>query len=300
MNSSSPFKIAVWLLLCLIWGSTWVVIKIGLGDLPPLGFAATRFFLAVVILYVILRALKVPLPATLAQWKLMAVTGVLQFSVTYSLVFWAEQHISSGLTAVLQATISVFGLLLAWKFLPNERITPLKVAAVVLGLAGVAVIFSDQLRVQDTMAFWGSVAVIVSAYAASQSSILIKAQGAGIHPGAMVWSQMVCGLPPVIVWSLISEGSPLAYRWTWQAVACVLYLTVVGTVAAFWLFYWLLERVESNQAMMISVVTPLIAVLIGWLVLGETLPAQTAIGGALILGSIALIVVRQSAPRPAS
>jgi len=295
MNSSSSLKITVWLILCLIWGSTWVVIKIGLGDLPPLGFAATRFFLAVVILFIILRALKIPLPKGRAQWKLMALTGVLQFSVNYSLIFWAEQHISSGLTAVLQATISVFGLLLAWKFLPTERITPLKISAVVLGLAGVAVIFSDQLRVQDTMAFFGSAAVIVSAYAASQSSILVKARGAGIHPGAMVWSQMVCGLPPVIAWSLIAEGNPLRYHWTWQAVACVLYLTVIGTIAAFWLFYWLLERVESNQAMMISVVTPLIAVLIGWLVLGETLPAQTAIGGALVMSSIALIVIRRRA-----
>jgi drug/metabolite transporter (DMT)-like permease len=285
-------NLIVWLFLCLIWGSTWIVIKLGLSDLPPMGFAAMRFLLAVGILYVVLRIRRIPLPNKATEWRLMALTGVLQFSVTYGLIFWAEQHISSGLTAVLQATISVFGLLLAWIFLPAERITPFKLLAVVVGIVGVAVIFGDQLRVQSTLAFFASVGVVVSAYSASQSSILVKAKGGTMHPAALLFGQMLCGLPPIILYSVLVEGNPLSYHWTLRAVAAIFYLTILGTVIAFWLFYWLLSRVESTMPMMISVVTPLIAVLLGWIILGETLPSQTLFGGILIMASIALTIFK--------
>ena len=97
---------------------------------------------------------------------------------------------------------------------------------------------------------------------------------------------MIFGLPAIIAYALVAEGNPLALNWTWRAIVCVLYLTIVGTIAAFWLYYWLLSRIESTKAMMISLVTPLIAVVIGNLVLGETLPPQTIGGGLLIMTSI--------------
>src|SRR5215213_124799 len=132
-------KIFVWLILCLVWGTTWIFIKIGLRDLPPITFAAARFLLAVLILVPLIRVLRLEMPRTAAQWKLIALTGFLQFSINYSLVFWSEQYITSGLAAVLQAMITVFGLALAWIFLPDERITKRKIVAVALGIIGVAV-----------------------------------------------------------------------------------------------------------------------------------------------------------------
>jgi len=104
---------------------------------------------------------------------------------------------------------------------------------------------------------------------------------------------MICGLPLIILYSLIKEGNPLNFRWSWQAIICVLYLTIFGTIAAFWLYYWLLSKIESTKAMMISLVTPLIAVIVGVIVLGEKLPPQTGFGGILILASIGLIVFRK-------
>ncbi len=280
----------VWLILCLIWGSTWIFIKIGLEDLPPIGFAAARFVLAVIILVFIIKFRNIALPRTAREWKLIALTGLLQFSINYSTVFWAEQYISSGLAAVLQAMITVFGLLLAWIFLPNERITRIKVIAVLLGIVGVAVIFLDQLRVDNLLAFAGCVAIVVGAYAAAQASILVKAKAGAMHPAALSFGQMICGLPPILIYSMAVEGNPLDFNWTWRAVFCVLYLTVVGTIAAFWLYYWLLSKIESTKAMMISLVTPLLAVVIGAVTLGERLPPQTFLGGIIILASIGLIV----------
>lgn len=286
-------KILVWLILCLIWGTTWIFIKIGLEDLPPIAFAATRFMLAVVILFFVIRIQKIPLPKTAKEWRLIALTGVLQFSINYSMVFWSEQYITSGLAAVLQATITVFGLILAWFFLPNERVTKLKIFSVVMGIVGVAVIFIDQLKVQNLMAFLGSLGIVVGAYAAAQASILVKAKGGALHPAALVFCQMSCALPLIILYSLVVEGNPLTFHWTWRAIGCVLYLTLLGTIAAFWLYYWLLGKIESTKAMMISLVTPLIAVVIGAVTLGETLPPQTGLGGLLIIASIGLIVFRK-------
>jgi drug/metabolite transporter (DMT)-like permease len=292
--------VITWLVVCLIWGSTWLFIKVGLEDLPPIAFAGARFLLAVAILYIVIRLQDIKLPRTWREWRIIALTGVLQFSINYSLVFWSEQYITSGLAAVLQAMITVFGLVLAWYFLPNERITKLKVFAVLIGIVGVAVIFIDQLKVQSSMAFLGSVGIMVGAYAAAQASILVKAKGAAFHPAALVFCQMVCGLPAIIIYSLLVEGSPLNFNWTWRAAGCILYLTIAGTIAAFWLYYWLLGRIESTKAMMISLVTPLLAVGIGAVTLGETLPSQTLAGGLLIIGSIGLIVFRRNANVTAS
>jgi len=291
-------NVLVWIILCVIWSTTWIFIKIGLNDLPPITFATARFVLGVLILLPIIRIQKLALPRTASQWRLIALTGFLQFSVNYSAVFWAEQYITSGLAAVLQAMITVFGLLLAWIFLPTERITPLKIVAVFTGIAGVAVIFYDQLRVESYLAFLGCAAVVVGSYAAAQASILIKAKGAGIHPASLVCAQMICGLPAIIIYALAVEGNPLRHNWSWIAIGCVLYLTTLGTVAAFWLYYWLLSRIESTKAMMISLVTPLLAVVIGAATLGETMPPQTLFGGMLIIGSIGMIVIRKKQRAP--
>lgn len=286
-------KIAVWLILCLVWGTTWIFIKFGLEDIPPITFASARFVLAVIILLPIIFWKQIPFPKTAAQWRLIALTGFLQFSLNYSAVFWSEQYITSGLAAVLQATITVFGLLLAWIFLPAEKMTVQKILGVVLGMIGVVVIFIDQLRVESTMAFYGCVAIVVGAYCAAQASILIKAKGGDLDPAVLVCAQMICGLPAIVIYAFLAEGNPLGFHWSWRAVICVLYLSVFGTIAAFWLYYWLLSRIESTKAMMISLVTPLLAVVIGAITLGETLPPQTFFGGLLIIGSIGLIVFRK-------
>ena len=127
----------VWLLLCCIWGSTWLFIKVGLRDLPPISFAAIRFLIAVLFLAAIIAVRKLTLPRSAKDWWMLAGTGVLAFALNYGLIFWGEQYISSGLAALLQATIPAFGLVFAHLHLPAERMTPLKLVGVILGIAGV-------------------------------------------------------------------------------------------------------------------------------------------------------------------
>src|ERR1044072_5227246 len=136
----------VWLLLCLIWGTTWLFIKLGLEDLPPLTFAGIRFVIATAIVFVLIAIRRISLPTRKRDWILLAVTGVLSFTLNYGLVFWGEQYISSGLAAILQSTLPAFGLIIAHFYLPRERLTLLKILGVVLGVFGVGVIFSNQLH----------------------------------------------------------------------------------------------------------------------------------------------------------
>src|SRR3977135_2153453 len=135
----------VWLILCCIWGSTWLFIKIGLADLPPLTFAGIRFALASLILMLMVLARRAAWPRTRREWTLIAVVGVLQFSLNYGLVFWGEQYISSGLAAVLQSSFPAFGLIIAHFYLPQERLTAGRVIGVLLGVGAIARLFFVQI-----------------------------------------------------------------------------------------------------------------------------------------------------------
>ncbi len=162
----------VWLVLCGIWSSTWIFIKLGLGDLPPVSFAALRFAVAVVILLLILAANKISFPRDKRFWILAGATGFFNFFLNFALMFWGVQHISSGLAGVLQASIPVFGLVLAPFYLPDERVTPRKVLAITLGIVGVGAILYEQLNISGIAALAGSAAVVVGAFFAAYVSVL--------------------------------------------------------------------------------------------------------------------------------
>src|SRR3712207_6442642 len=113
----------VWWVTCLIWSTVWLFIKLGLRDLPPISFAGIRLVVAVLVLLPLMLAQGTPLPRGRRDWTLVAVTGLILLTLNYALVFWGAQHISSGLTAVLQATSPAFGLAFVGYYLPGERVT---------------------------------------------------------------------------------------------------------------------------------------------------------------------------------
>ncbi|MCA1815979.1 MAG: EamA family transporter, partial [Acidobacteria bacterium] len=193
--------LVVFVLLCGIWGSTWAFIKVGLRDLPPITFVSARFVVAICVLAVVVRVRRARLPRTRAEWRLLALTGVLSFAINYGAVFWGESHVSSGLAALLQATIPLFGLPVAHKLLPDEPLTVARVVGVVVGLAGLGVVFSDQLGGGDRLAAWGAGAIVAGAFAAACSNVLVKARGAKFDLSVLVAGQMGCGLVPLVLYS---------------------------------------------------------------------------------------------------
>ena len=267
-------------------------IKIGLQDLPPLTFAGIRFLLASSIIFLLIAARRLSLPRRRSDWILLAVTGVLSFSLNYGLLFWGEQYISSGLAALLQATIPAFGLVIAHFYLPSERMTPARIFGVVLGVAGVAVIFSNQLSVAGREALAGSVALVLSSICVAYSNVLVKARGSALDPAILAAGQMLFGFIPLLVIGVWLEGNPFHFHWTRMAFIALFYLAVVGSVVAFLLYYWLVQHMDVTNTMLIALVTPVIAVTLGMLVLNEELSWRTFAGGAMIISGIALIIVR--------
>lgn len=280
----------VWVVTCLIWSTVWLFIKLGLHDLPPVSFAGIRLVIAVAILLPFVLIRRKPLPQSPRERMMVALTGLLLLGLNYGLVFWGAQFITSGLTAVLQAATPAFTIVFAHYLLPNERFTLAKLSAVALGVVGVAVIFSDQMQVVGWHALAGSVAVAGGALCVAFAYVLVKAHISHLHPTVLTTGQMLCALVPLLAYGLVREGNPLTFNWTPQALFSLLYLALAGSVAAFWLNYWLLKRMDTTKVMSMSLVEPLLAVLLGALVLGEKLTAHALLGGVCILASIGLIL----------
>ena len=284
----------VWLILCCIWGSTWLFIKLGLADLPPITFAGIRFVIACTIIFLLIRIRRIPLPRARRDWILLAITGILAFGFNYGLVFWGEQYISSGLAALLQSTLPAFGLVFAHFHLPAERLSWTRIAGVVLGVCGVGVVFSNQLAIAGSRAAAGCVALILSAMFAAYSNVLVKAYGKNLNPSVLSAGQMFFGLLLLLAVGIPLEGNPLRFHWTPVAVVAMLYLAIVGSVIAFLLYYWLVLNMDVTKSMLIALVTPVVAVLLGMIVLDEEFGWRTLAGGAMIILGIGFIVVRKS------
>lgn len=276
----------VWVITCLIWSTVWLFIKLGLRDLPPFSFAAIRLLIALSILLPVIKIRRIPTPRTGRELRLIAVTGVLLLGLNYALVFWGAQFITSGLTAVIQAATPAFGLFFIGHYLPNERLNWLKLGAVAVGIGGVAIIFSDQLRIHGWPSLFGCLAVAGGAVCVAYSYVLVKAAAIHLNPIVLSAGQMICGVVPLMMGGLILEGNPFKFHWTSTAVLSLLYLALAGSIAAFALNYWLLQRMDAMKIMLMSIVEPPLAVMLGVLVLGETLSWRAILGtGCVLLGT---------------
>src|SRR5215208_5426628 len=183
MPQQKKFRIiAAYVTLCVVWSSTWLAIKVGLADLPPITFVALRFLLAFLVLVAVSIGRVRLLPRNRSDWLLLAFTGVLMFAVNYGLLFWGELHVSSGLAAVLQAMIVIFGMLSAHLLLPDEPLRLHKLIGALLALGGVAMICERLLGFNGFMAFWGGLGIVFGAAGAAFSNVLLKARAIRLAP----------------------------------------------------------------------------------------------------------------------
>jgi drug/metabolite transporter (DMT)-like permease len=281
--------IAAFVALCIIWSSTWLAIKFGLRDLPPISFVALRFVIAVVVLLAISVGRVRLLPLNRSDFTLLASTGFLMFAINYALLFWAELYVSSGLSAVLQGTIPIFGMVFAHFIIPSEPLRGPRIAGALLAIGGVAVICSRLLDFGGLLAFWGGVAIVFGAAGAAFSNVLLKARAIRLGPAMIAAWQMIFGLVPLLVIGFFLEGNPIHFHWTGRALFCLFYLAIPGSALAFLLLYWLLPRMSVTNLQTISFITPPGAVAVGWLLGGETFTLWSLAGGALVLAGVWMI-----------
>src|SRR5213593_934951 len=288
-----------WLTLCAVWSSTWLAIKIGLRDLPPISFVAIRFLIAIIVLVAVSIGRTRLLPRRRSDYTVLAITGILMFAVNYTLLFWAELHVSSGLAAVLQATIPIFGMIFAHWMLPDEPLRLQKLAGAIIALGGVALICARLLGFNGPLAFWGGVGVVIGAASAAFANVLVKARSIQLAPAMLAAWQMIFGIAPLLVLGFAVDGSPARFHWTAMALFCLLYLAVIGSALTFLLLYWLLPRLTVAQLQSISLITPPGALMLGWLIGGETFPVSSLLGAALVLAGVWMIFRKAKAKEPA-
>lgn len=278
-----------WLTLCIVWSSTWLVIKVGLRDLPPISYAAIRFVIAVVVLLLLSAGRVRLLPESRSDYILLGFTGVLMFAVNYGLLFWGELYVSSGLAAVLQATIPIFGMVFAHLMLPDEPIRLRRLAGSLLALGGVAIICARLLGFNGMLAFWGGLGIVFGAAGAAFSNVLLKARAIRLAPAMIAAWQMIFGTAPLLVTGLIIEGNPLRFHWTALSIFCLFYLAVIGSALTFLLLYWLLPRMSVAKLQTVSLITPPGAVALGWAVGGEKFSLWSLVGACFVLAGVWMI-----------
>jgi drug/metabolite transporter (DMT)-like permease len=277
-------------LLCLIWGSTWLVIKIGLDYLPPLIFAGIRFTAATMVLLLLTKVLHARMPRDRSSWETMLFLGIFQITVPYGLVFWGEQYISSGLSAVLFATLPFFVVIFAHLMI-NEKLTKLKALGVIASFGGLSAIFWRDLLTMQSLgtgnSLLGGLAVVGSAASGALANVVAKRYSTEIHPAANVLVQMTMGSLILLLIGLTTEsGLPIVF--SWQAIASILYLGVVGSALAFIGLYWLLTKISATNSSLITFVTPILALILGWAILQEVPDISIALGTGLILAGVYL------------
>ncbi|HVM46299.1 MAG TPA: EamA family transporter [Candidatus Thermoplasmatota archaeon] len=281
-----PVAVLLYAALCIIWGSTWLVIKIGYGGLGPFNVAALRFLVAGAVLVPIVPLLNARWPRGRAEWALVAWVGVVLFGMDYGLIYWAEQHIESGLTAILFATLPLVTIFFAHAYIPGDRITPRKLGGTVLAFVGVVALFGDHVRLDPAKAV-PMLAIVASAVCAAAASVASKRHGHDLHPAALNAPAMLVGALALGLASLVA-GDGLGLPQDGGTWAAVLYLALAGSVFTFLVYFSLLKTWSVTSLSFVSVFTPVIALLLGFLVLDERPTLWTALGAALILGGVAL------------
>lgn len=265
----------------LIWGSTFLFIRIGNDTLPPFWASALRLLLASAILTAILAARREPLPKGPALRSAVAY-GFFQFGVNFPLLYWGEMSVSSGLSAVIFATIPVSSALLSSLY-GLERLSVVRLVGGVVSLAGIALVFSGE---HDAAGVWPIVAVFVATLFAVIGSLQLKRGPRQSATGANAVGTAVGG----VVCLAISFAAREA--WALPATASgwisLLYLTAAGSVVAFVLWAWLVSHWDVSRLGFMAVITPLIALTLGVAFRGERIGSMTIVGVAVVLVGVAV------------
>lgn len=274
-----------------VWGSTFLAIRVGVHEVPPFLLAGMRFVVAGTLLYGWMRAKGTPSP-TAREWTAATFLAVLIFVLDYGLLFWAEQRVPSGIAAVMMATIPAFMAISEITILKTQRLTSRLAAALLVGIAGVAVLVSRTLSFGDApIDTLGASALIVASISWSVASALTRKLPL---PGSKAMSsgaQMLAGgVLLTLTAALLGEFrgfrvqnvSPKA----WLALA---YLIVAGSIAGFTAYVWLIHHESPTKVGTYAYVNPVIALLVGYFLGGEAISPRTLVGTALVLVSVLVI-----------
>ena len=279
-----------------VWGSTFLAVRVGVREVPPLIFAAMRFLTAGIVLYVWLIARGEPSPSA-REWKSASILGAIIFLLDYGFLFWAETRVPSGLAAVMLAMIPVFMALSEIIFLRTQQLTVRLALSLLIGIGGVAVLMSRSLNLGGTpIDRMGALALIVASISWSLAAALSRKLP---QPRSKVMSsatQMLAG-GIFLAFTAAALGEfrnfhlSTVSREVWLAL---LYLIVAGSIMGFTAYVWLLHHESPTKVGTYAYVNPIVAVTIGYFLGGEPLGLRTILGTLFVLVSVVVITTTKA------
>jgi drug/metabolite transporter (DMT)-like permease len=282
-----------------VWGSTFLAIRVGVREVRPLLLASMRFSIAGVVLYGWMRLSGTPSPSR-REWAAASVLAVCIFVLDYGLLFWAEQRVPSGIAAVMLATIPVFMALSEIIFLRTQRLTVRLAVALLVGIGGVAVLLSRSLSLnlgEAPIDRAGAVALVIAAMSWSVASALTRKLPLPASKVMSSGAQMLAGgimlaLAAAIFGEFRGFHMQTVSRGAWFALA---YLIVAGSIVGFTAYVWLIHHESPTKVGTYAYVNPVVAVIVGYFLGGETVGPRTLLGTLLVLVSVIVITTTRAA-----
>jgi drug/metabolite transporter (DMT)-like permease len=274
-----------------VWGSTYLAIRVGVREVPPFLLAGMRFLVAGIVLYAWMRAHGEPSPSR-REWISASCLAALIFVLDYGLVFWAEQRVTSGITAVMMATIPVFMTLSEIVFLRTQRLTLRLAFALLIGIGGVAVLVSRSLSLGEVpLSRAGAIALLVGAISWSLASALTRRLPLPSSKVMSSGAQMLAGgILLTLTAATLGEFRDFHPRTvSMGAWLALIYLIVAGSIVAFTAYVWLLHHESPTKVATYAYVNPVVAVAVGYFLGGEAIGPRTILGTLLVLVSVIVI-----------
>lgn len=282
-----------YILLCLIWGSTWLAIKVGVdGGMPPLLGASLRFGIAAALL---LPAAMLMAPAAFRDrkaWRLAALVGVFSFGAGYGLTYLSAPRIPSGLGSLTFGFFPFWVAVLA-HFLLGDRLTLRKVLAIFIGLAGLALLFGGSLRELGRDTMLGVAVQTSSVVIQGFPQIFVKRDGKAVPSVFLSGVGMLIGSAVLLAFGSAAGEWERPFPATQPVLLSILYLSLIGSVTTFQIYYALLKRLSATLMALIALITPPIAVILGIVYRDEQLGALTLTGGAVVLLGVGLFQLEE-------
>jgi len=281
-----------WLLfwgLGTIWGSSFLLIKVGVEDFGPLPLVSARIGLAAVFMAVYIRLTGRRWPSQRRERAALLFVGIMNTAVPFTLITWGEQDIDSGLATVLNATMPLFTLVFAHVGLADERITPQKVLGLALGFAGVALLANRHTASSSPNPLSGQVAVLGASACYAISVVVIRRYLRGVDPFTTAGGSLIIGAIAVVAITLAASPLPGVASLSLRAVLAVIVLALVNTVLAYFLFYSLIEAWGATRTSLVTYAMPPIGLTLGAIFLDETVDVTIIAGAMMILGGIVVV-----------
>lgn len=276
-------------LLSLIWGSSFLLIELGLTGFGPVTLVFLRMALAIPLMLLALRFMGLTLPHDRLSWWRLTLLGFLNVAFPMALFFWAQTRIESGLASILNATTPLWGVLFTHYFTQDERATPAKLLGVGVGFAGLVLMVGPDALAGVGNDVLAQLACLLATACFAAAAVYARNLGTRIEPLAASTGQIITATILLLPLPLLFEEPFQSTPPSMTAIAALLGLALLATSIAYMLFFRVIARAGASHAMLIALLMPPVAILLGVIFLGESLGAAELGGMALILTGLVII-----------